>query len=57
MKALLFGTLLGLLLLTVSPAVLAAPVLALAVQPAVIAFAAGLAVRPALGRQVRGWTV
>ncbi|MFD6025683.1 hypothetical protein [Streptomyces griseoluteus] len=56
MRALLFGALLGLLLLTVSPAALGAAALALAVQPAVIAFAAGIAVRPALARRMRGWT-
>ncbi|MGW5335372.1 hypothetical protein [Streptomyces bauhiniae] len=55
MRALLFGALLGLLLLTVTPAALGTAALTLATQPAVIAFAAGLLVRPALGRQVRGW--
>ncbi|MEV8043546.1 hypothetical protein AB0P02_06795 [Streptomyces griseoluteus] len=56
MRAILFGALLGLLLLTVSPAALGAAALALATQPVAIAFGAGLVVRPALARRMRGWT-
>ncbi|MET8693613.1 hypothetical protein ABZV65_13840 [Streptomyces bauhiniae] len=56
MRALLFGALLGLLVLTVSPATLGVAALALAAQPAVLAFGAGLAARPALARRMRGWT-
>ncbi|MFD4786578.1 hypothetical protein ACFWN1_05750 [Streptomyces sp. NPDC058459] len=56
MKAILFGSLFAVLLLWTPALPLAATALAHLAQPAVIAFVAGLAVRPALGRQVRGWT-
>ncbi|MEV6546411.1 hypothetical protein [Streptomyces sp. NPDC051665] len=50
MRWILIGALLG-LLLVLCPAL----VLGLATNPLVIAFAAGVVLRPAMARKVRGW--
>lgn len=55
MKAILFGALLGVLLLWPAALSLAASLAADAVRPAVLAFVLGVLARPALTRRVRGW--
>ncbi|MGW5335037.1 hypothetical protein [Streptomyces bauhiniae] len=56
MRALIFGALLGLLLcLPAATEMTTTVATAAAAQPAVLAFAAGIAVRPALARRMRGW--
>ncbi|WP_153289358.1 hypothetical protein [Streptomyces fagopyri] len=55
MKALLFGALLGALLLWPAALSLTATTLATAAQPAVLAFTIGVLARPALARQIQRW--
>jgi hypothetical protein len=56
MKALLFGALLGLLLLWPAALSLTAAVIASLAQPLVLAFVLGVLARPALSRRARRWT-
>ncbi|MER6435446.1 hypothetical protein ABT275_03655 [Streptomyces sp. NPDC001185] len=55
MKALLFGALLGALLLWPAALSLTATALAATAQPAVLAFTIGVLARPALARQIQRW--
>lgn len=55
MKALLFGVLLGVLLLWPAALNATAAALGACAQPAVLAFVLGVLARPALSRRVRRW--
>jgi hypothetical protein len=55
MKALLFGVVLGVLLLWPAALSLTAAVIASLAQPLVLAFVLGVLARPALSRRVRRW--
>lgn len=56
MKAILFGALLGLLLLWPAALDTAAATVSACAQPAVLAFVLGVLARPALARRMRRWT-
>jgi hypothetical protein len=56
MKAILFGAVLGVLLLWPAALSLTAAIAVSLAQPAVIAFVLGVLLRPALTRHVRRWT-
>lgn len=55
MKAILFGAVLGVLLLWPAALNATAATLAACAQPAVLAFVLGVLARPALARRVRRW--
>jgi hypothetical protein len=55
MKAILFGAILGVLLLWPAALSLTAENVSAAAQPAVLAFVLGVLARPALARRVRRW--
>jgi hypothetical protein len=55
MKAILFGALVGALLL-LAPVSLTAQTLSAIAQPAVLTFVLGVLARPAIARRLRGWT-
>lgn len=55
MKAILFGALLGVLLLWPAALTAIAATIAACAQPAVLAFVLGVLARPALGRRMRRW--
>lgn len=56
MKAILFGALLGLVLLWPPALSLTAATVSALARPAVLAFTLGVLARPALVRRVRRWT-
>lgn len=55
MKAILFGVVLGILLLWPAALNATAAALAACAQPAVLAFVLGVLARPALARRMRRW--
>lgn len=55
MKAILFGALLGVLLLWPAALDATAATIAACAQPAVLAFVLGVLARPALARRIRRW--
>ena len=55
MRAILFGALLGVLLLWPAALNATAATISTCAQPAVVAFVLGVLARPALARQVRRW--
>jgi hypothetical protein len=56
MKAILFGAILGVLLLWPAALSLTATLVVSLAQPAVLAFTLGVLLRPAIVRRVRRWT-
>ncbi|MFD3498801.1 hypothetical protein [Streptomyces sp. NPDC058678] len=56
MKAIIFGALLGVLLLWPAALDVTAQAVTVCAQPAVLAFVLGVLTRPALARRVRRWT-
>lgn len=56
MKAILFGALLGVLLLWTPALSLTAETISAVAQPAVLAFILGVLARPAIARRIRRWT-